>query len=266
MIPASTYADLLVICADAPSVEPPATGTPPPANRDRATAHRLLATEQCARLRATNRDWDHFSNRHPAFDAVALKAFRGGIQPAQFFSSHADGVYGISTPRVPDTSYSTTLAEVLAEAGPLIASVRAALGPAFDAQRFNLRGEAAPGAPFHLDPLLFQPTSTSIVLGSGTWRVQVSGHYPPVESAIGEAASIWSRATSNPETVSFGLALDGVVQVTHSRQREAPRNPTEQEQTVRATFFTTDDLVLASSKRDRIAELERRSSSSTRRR
>lgn len=240
MIPATTYSDLLVVALDAPDVPPPLVGTVPPANRDRAAAHRLLATEQVARLRASSRDWDHPSNGHPAFNAI----FQGGVEPARYFFGHPDGAWGISTPRTPDTGYDATLAAVLAEATPLIASVRAALGnAAFDAQRFELYSEAAPGGAFFLDPLLALPTA-SIVLGAGTWRIQVTGH---TSLANGEAAAFWSRAAANPETVSFGLALNGVVQVTHSIARGAPQG-TDPVQTVPVTFLTSDDLVLATSK------------------
>jgi hypothetical protein len=228
----------------------------------RGTAQRLLAHELASRLRGSNLDYNP-NGDHPAFvddaqpdfvaatNVVGLVELRaGGLDIAEFYFYNQSGQWSGTKPHDPVQGYAALLADLVAEAGPMIDEVRTPDGVPdgwLDAVRHRLRGVAQAGAAFpsqevfsfttvsgtnpNGDPIASRIRATSVVLGAGSWRVQVSAKVRSIASAIGA-------------DVGFAIKTDAFATLTQIQPR-TPATSSDQSDVV-TQFDVSIDIVISS--------------------
>jgi hypothetical protein len=226
--------DLCVICADGL-----------PNSNERGAAHRLLAHEMAARLRASPFNYNVIGD-HPAFaddagpdrfklpDGTTRETRRGGPQPAQFYFQYRSGMWSGTVPASPSGDYGSAFAALLDEATALVASVRATMGGGWmDATRYLVNTWAPPGGLFKPGALLELLDSPDITLGVGSWRIQ-------------SEVFVRSESPTPGVSVGFELQLNGVNVATYSQTRAT--DPDGDDIDVVPYFGTTLDVTLVAPK------------------
>lgn len=246
----ATLRDLCVICGDAVGAQ------------DRGTANRLLAHEMAARLRDGVEDFN-FLGDHPAFADDAITDFvqmlgvptenrKGGIDAAAFYFHSASGLWNGSMPKDRGSGYAELFAGLNAEASAFINAIRTHEGGEgdawVDAKRHRLHGAAAPSSAFASQETLSysdvtetntvtslsivsRKRLTSIVLGAGSWRVQVT-------------ARVLSKSTAPGASVGYALLADTFAFSTQTVARVI--SPTGDDVDIATDFVTSDDVNISS--------------------